>query len=134
MCYGVHVNVCVLCQCVFMCAYPCVCFCINARVCVCLLHNPITDHVQLHYSCTFVLHCLLLRHNPPLLGQSSAETNDIICQRASLTVQALGDIKRELQVCSFSNLQNTLLILQHEREHRKGYYKMVCLCSLEANI
>ena len=121
-----------LCACdwVFLCVFLCACTCVS--VCVC--NNPITDHIQLHYSCTFVLHCLLLRHNPPILGQSSAETNDIICQRASLTVQALGEIKQELQVCSFSNLQNTLFILQEEREHRKGYYKMVCLCSLEANI
>ena len=45
------------------------------RVCVCLLHNLITDHIQLHYSCKFVLHHPLLRHNPSVLKPMTLSIN-----------------------------------------------------------
>ena len=69
MCDGVCLR---MCECVLVCMWMCVSVPVRVSVCmhmcVCLLHNPITDHIQLHYSCTFVLHCLLLRHNPSVLG------------------------------------------------------------------
>ena len=59
---------CISAYCVCVCTCMCVYLYARACVCVCVLHLPITDHIiQLHSSCTFVLHCILpSAHNPAI--------------------------------------------------------------------
>ena len=98
---------------------------LRARVCVCVCYIiPLLTVTT--YSCTFVLHCLLIHHNPPVLFLGWNQWHYL-----SMDITHCSSTRRGQMGASNMFLfiaPESLLILQHEGEHRKGCYKMVCLC------
>ena len=95
-CVCVCANVCLCaCQCVYLC--QCVFLCKCTCVCVCYIIPLLTTS-----SCITAAHLFCTVFSFVIIPRSSAETNDIIYQRTSLTVIALVEVKWEPQTCSFS--------------------------------
>ena len=90
MCVSVPVRVSV---CLHVCVFLCACTC----VCVCYIIPLLTTS-----SCITAAHLFCTVFSFVIIPRSSAETNDIIYQRTSLTVIALVEVKWEPQTCSFS--------------------------------
>ena len=100
MCACVHVNVCICasaCFCVYACVCVCVSVCMHVCVCVCYIIPLLTTS-----SCITAAHLFCTVFSFVIIPRSSAETNDIIYQRTSLTVIALVEVKWEPQTFSFS--------------------------------